>query len=134
GRDHGRVRSSVGQQREEVSDERVSRPMGDRAVTRAATSRWRRPRLRPAPAAGPCVAAALALSACSDSPADAVAQQWGLLNEYCTDCHNDSELAGSLSLAGVTPQHVAEDPATWEEIVRKLRGDLMPPPGGPRPE
>ena len=78
-------------------------------------------------------AAAAALAACSEAPLDAVAKRWELLEQYCTDCHNDIEFAGNLSLSGVSAEHVAEDPEVWESVVRKLRGDLMPPPGARRP-
>jgi hypothetical protein len=74
------------------------------------------------------------LAACSKSPGDAVADNWDLLGSFCTDCHNDADLSGELSLARFTPADVAAHPEIWEEVVRKLRGNLMPPPGGPRPE
>ncbi len=31
-------------------------------------------------------------------------------------------------------QAAAEHPETWEKVIRKLRGRLMPPPGCPQPE
>lgn len=82
-------------------------------------------------------AAILLIAACADraeSPAERVAAHMSLLGRYCTDCHNDAEFAGELSLEAVNAEDVAADPATWERVVRKLRGDLMPPPGEARPE
>jgi len=80
------------------------------------------------------IAAAAFLTACGEQPAESVARDWSMLGEFCTDCHNDIELAGDLSFEGADPARVPEHPETWEKVVRKLRGDLMPPPGGPRPD
>ena len=78
----------------------------------------------------------LAVSACDGgfgrSPAEEVANHWEILDQYCTECHNSSEFAGGVAFDRVTPENVAAAPETWEHVVRKLRGDLMPPPGGPR--
>ena len=74
------------------------------------------------------VAAAFWLSACSQSPDEAVASQWGLFKHYCTDCHNDAEAAGELSFEHRAPAEVAAHPEIFEHVVRKLRGSLMPPP------
>ncbi len=79
-------------------------------------------------------AAALSLlCACSKSPKEAVASEWGFFNQYCTDCHNDLDLTGGLSLESKSPSDVTKDPALFEHVIRKLRGSLMPPPGGPHP-
>ena len=87
--------------------------------------------------AGAAIAAALltALAGCSPEPAplERVAQHWELLERYCSDCHNDAEFSGELSFDGRRPDGVAAAPETFENVVRKLRGDLMPPPGQPRP-
>lgn len=66
-------------------------------------------------------------------PQDDVAANWGLLDRYCTGCHNDAEYAGDLSLDGLTPEAVAAKPEIFEKVVRKLHGDVMPPPTEPRP-
>jgi hypothetical protein len=63
-----------------------------------------------------------------------VDQHWDLLNRYCTDCHNRAEMAGELSLQGLTPDHIAANPALWEKVIMKVRGDHMPPPGSSKPE
>jgi hypothetical protein len=75
----------------------------------------------------------LLVSGCAQSPDEALAARWGMLNTYCTDCHNDAEFAGELSLERVTPAQVAAHPETWEKVVRRLRGKVMPPPGGAHP-
>jgi hypothetical protein len=79
------------------------------------------------------LAAASLLGACSDSPEDLVAERWVLLDQHCVDCHNDTEFTGGLSFEQATPADVSADPQTWERVVRKLRGSLMPPPGGTHP-
>ncbi len=79
------------------------------------------------------VAAFSLLAACSKSPEEAVASRWGFFHQYCTDCHNDLDLTGGLSLENKSPSDVTKDPALFEHVIRKLRGSLMPPPGGPHP-
>ncbi len=75
------------------------------------------------------------LAGCSDPPPEqAVAQHVELFGRYCTDCHNDAEAAGELSLERVTAADVAAKPEVFEQVVRKLRGGLMPPPGERRPD
>ena len=94
-------------------------------------------RCSPARAAASCIgllAAALGLAGCGEPPpVEAVAAHWNVLG-YCKDCHNNAELAGNLSFEGLKPEDVAQRPATFEKVVRKLRGDLMPPPSEPRPD
>ncbi len=81
-------------------------------------------------------AGALAIAGCADapSPEQSVAEHVETFSRYCTDCHNDAEAAGELSLESVTTAKIAAKPEVFEEVVRKLRGGLMPPPGEPRPE
>ena len=57
-----------------------------------------------------------------------------LLREYCAACHNDRTRTGGLSLEGVDPDHPELDPATFEQVILKLRTGMMPPEGRPRPE
>jgi len=59
--------------------------------------------------------------------------EWATLEAACTGCHNDTDLAGELSFAGMTPDSIPEHPEIFENVVRKLRGHFMPPPGEPRP-
>jgi hypothetical protein len=80
------------------------------------------------------IAASLVLSACSESPEEALANRWPMLEQYCTECHSDAEQAGGMSLEGVSPADVAANPAKWENVVRRLRGSVMPPPGGTHPD
>jgi hypothetical protein len=61
-------------------------------------------------------------------------EQWTLVQSYCVECHNAAESAGGLVLEGMGPDSVPLDPQVFEAAIRKLRGRLMPPPGGPQPE
>src|SRR6188474_2156176 len=60
-------------------------------------------------------------------------EQWALVDQYCTGCHNDAEFAGDLAFARLSRTDLAADAVVWEKAIRKLRGHLMPPPGEPRP-
>ena len=75
----------------------------------------------------------LLATACSEAPEQALANRWPMLKQYCTDCHNDADLTGGMSLEHVTTADVTSNPKRWEEVVRRLRSSLMPPPGNPHP-
>jgi len=79
------------------------------------------------------IAAAGVLAGC-DAARDEMARHEATVSRYCLDCHNDLEQVGDLTLESRSLAAVAEDAATWEKAVRKLRGGLMPPADGPRPE
>ena len=57
-----------------------------------------------------------------------------LLDRYCVSCHNDRLKTGGLTLAPLDLADVGAHTETWEKVVRKLRGGLMPPAGLPRPD
>jgi hypothetical protein len=59
---------------------------------------------------------------------------WALLEQYCSECHNATDWAGGVAFDTLTPETIHAEAAVWESTVRKLRGNLMPPPGSPRPE
>jgi hypothetical protein len=60
-----------------------------------------------------------------------------MLNTYCVDCHNTTLKTGGLALDALDLNAAArmssDDAKTWEKVLRKLRGRLMPPPGNPQP-
>lgn len=58
----------------------------------------------------------------------------GLIGQYCTDCHNDIDRSGNLSLAGRDLTAIGADAEIWEHVVRKLRTGMMPPAGEARPD
>ncbi len=55
------------------------------------------------------------------------------VKNYCLDCHNAEDWAGSLALDTLDLNQVGDEPAVWEEAVTKLRGRLMPPAGQKQP-
>ncbi len=59
--------------------------------------------------------------------------QHQLINQYCVTCHNDKAKTAGLMLDKLDIDHAAEHAETWEKVVRKLRGGMMPPQGMPRP-
>lgn len=63
-----------------------------------------------------------------------VERHWSLIDRYCVDCHNASEFTADLALDRFGPESVGRHPEVFEEIVRKLRGRMMPPPGVQRPD
>ena len=52
---------------------------------------------------------------------------------YCVDCHNPVTLRGNLTLAEFDVDSAPAHIATSEKMIRKLRAQIMPPPGSPRP-
>jgi hypothetical protein len=62
-------------------------------------------------------------------PAALLAQQ-PVINQYCLGCHNAQSKIGGLSLDAVK----ADDAATWEKVLRRVRSRTMPPAGLPRPK
>ena len=78
-------------------------------------------------AAAPAAAQAKVARA-PDEPAHGV-----LIERYCVACHNARLRTAGLVLEGLDVRNVAPGAATWEKVLRKLRGREMPPPGRPRP-
>src|SRR5262245_55222442 len=76
----------------------------------------------------------------SPSPPLTAASEKQLLDRYCLGCHNEKaraagvDSARKLALDGLDLTRVSPDAKTWELVVRKLRGGMMPPAGMPRPD
>jgi len=51
------------------------------------------------------------------------------LDKYCVGCHNAEDWAGSLAFDLLDQNQLTDHLDVWEEVVKKLRGDLMPPVG-----
>lgn len=64
----------------------------------------------------------------------AAAEDDGLLQEYCTKCHNFDDFAGGIELEYLTPDNIHENRETGEKVIERLRAGMMPPVGEPRPE
>jgi mono/diheme cytochrome c family protein len=60
--------------------------------------------------------------------------QRAALDRYCVGCHNDKTRTAGLALDGADFDQPGDHAETWERVVRKLRGRMMPPPGRPRPD
>ncbi len=58
---------------------------------------------------------------------------FAMLNKYCVECHNATDWAGGLALDTMAQDKIASDAETWEKVLKRTRGGLMPPPGKPRP-
>ena len=56
-----------------------------------------------------------------------------VVQKYCAVCHNDRAKTGNLSLTGFEVDDAAKNLAVSEKMIRKLRAQMMPPPGMPRP-
>jgi hypothetical protein len=56
-----------------------------------------------------------------------------VVEQYCQTCHNDKNLKGNMSLVGYKVETAYDKLAQSEKMIRKLRADMMPPPGAKRP-
>jgi len=56
------------------------------------------------------------------------------ISKYCATCHSAQVHTAGLVLDPSAVSHVASAAEPWEKVVRKLRGNSMPPPGMPRPD
>jgi len=52
-----------------------------------------------------------------------------VIDRYCKGCHNAQAKVAGLALDAVK----ADDAASWEKVLRRVRGRTMPPAGLPRP-
>jgi len=68
------------------------------------------------------------------APAPAATSDRAAIDRYCVTCHNNRTKTGGLALDTLDVTRVAPDAETWEKVVRKIRGRMMPPPGMPRPD
>jgi mono/diheme cytochrome c family protein len=60
-------------------------------------------------------------------------RHWGVLDKYCSECHNSTDWAGGIAFDALSADDIADDSQTWEKAIRKLETGMMPPPGKPRP-
>ena len=56
-----------------------------------------------------------------------------VVRRTCVACHNDQLQTGNLSLQGYAVETAVNDAAISEKMIVKLRLEMMPPPGIPRP-
>ena len=90
--------------------------------------------VRPAAGAAPQAPTPPPAAQPATAPA-ATADDHALIQKYCATCHNERVKTGGVVPSGSQPRadsrHSRE---TWEKVVRKLRGGMMPPQGMPRPD
>src|SRR6266852_3871470 len=69
------------------------------------------------------------------TPATATASEYrAILNRYCVTCHNEKLKTADLMLDKIDLENVPSSAEVWEKVIRKLRGNAMPPPGLPHPD
>ena len=57
-----------------------------------------------------------------------------VFNKYCVTCHNAKLKTGGFVLDPAELDHVGAHAEQWEKVVKKLRTQVMPPAGLPRPD
>jgi hypothetical protein len=53
---------------------------------------------------------------------------------HCSKCHNSEDWAGGVAFDTMSSADIPGNAETWEKVVSKLRGRLMPPPNEPQPD
>src|SRR6266550_5449877 len=56
-----------------------------------------------------------------------------VIQHTCLSCHNDVTMKGNLSLKGYDVDSAYQQLDVSEKMIRKLRAQIMPPPGSKRP-
>lgn len=69
----------------------------------------------------------------SSASGQTAAAERALLDRYCVTCHNDKLKTANFSLQNLDLSAAGDHPEIWEQVIRKLRAGMMPPPGMPRP-
>ena len=59
--------------------------------------------------------------------------QRAFVQSYCAGCHNDKAKAGGFSWTSIDLAHPDHNAKQAEDVIRKLRAELMPPAGARRP-
>jgi uncharacterized protein DUF1592/uncharacterized protein DUF1588/uncharacterized protein DUF1587/uncharacterized protein DUF1585/uncharacterized protein DUF1595/cytochrome c len=63
-----------------------------------------------------------------------LAQDRALIDKYCVTCHNEKAKTAGLSLETADLARPSNSADIWEKVVRKVRAEMMPPVGAPRPD
>lgn len=79
------------------------------------------------------LAAVLGVAGHALPSAAASPKQWDLLEPLCGKCHNSTDWAGGVAFDTMSAGDIHANADVWEEVIRKLRGRLMPPPGEDQP-
>jgi len=78
-------------------------------------------------------AALAALAACAPTPEAQLSAHKATIDRYCLDCHNVDDREAGLVLENFDLADAARNAEIMEKMLVKLDGQLMPPPGGPKP-
>ena len=83
-------------------------------------------------------ASALPVSAAAPTASTAQAHagadpNWAFFDEYCQKCHNAEDWAGGVAFDILSPSDIPAQAEVMEKVVRKLRGQMMPPGGNKMP-
>jgi len=73
-------------------------------------------------------------SGATTTAAPRVSAHRDVIATYCTSCHNQRLKTAALALDRIELDDVAGSAETWEKVVRKVRGGLMPPAGARQPD
>lgn len=57
-----------------------------------------------------------------------------LVNTYCVACHNDVLATAEFSVQGIDFDNPGDHAESLEKVIKKLRSQMMPPAGMPRPD
>ena len=79
-------------------------------------------------------AAAILVAGCTPTPEQLAERHTATIDRYCLDCHNEIDREAGLVLERIDLADTGANAETFEKMTRKLRGRLMPPTGGPRPD
>src|SRR5215467_7024257 len=63
-----------------------------------------------------------------------LAQDRALIDKYCVTCHNEKAKTAGLALDTADFARPSNSADVWEKVVRKLRAEMMPPGGAPKPD
>ena len=81
----------------------------------------------------------LAAESAPATPGDATTHDdtrvgWDLFSTYCYECHNTDDWAGGVAFDTMSEADVPQNIEVFEKVVRKLRGQQMPPGGHKMPD
>ena len=65
--------------------------------------------------------------------AETVIDHAEVVEQYCVRCHNDRRMTGNMSLEHFDVSAPEQNAELSEKMIRKLRAEMMPPPGVRRP-
>ena len=70
----------------------------------------------------------------AQAQSSSMAEHQATIETYCYECHNYVDFSGGVALDLMELDNLSADAETWEHVITKLRGHLMPPVGQPRPD